>query len=80
MATSIPRTKYLLKPMCAVCNKPVEHIEKYRDELFARDRWMVRCHGKEEVSDLTDELVQDTTNIEIDVAFTKEKLENDKNL
>lgn len=35
-------------PICAVCNRPVESIERFQDHMRCRVGWIVRCHGETE--------------------------------
>ena len=41
--------------MCAVCQKPVDRIEKSRDELTCCDVYTVWCHGETDRCEFPDE-------------------------
>jgi hypothetical protein len=64
----------ITRPMCAVCNKPVDSIIRISDVLGLRTEFRVYCHGKVEQEFIGDEAIEDGLEIEFGWAFTKAKL------
>ncbi len=56
-------------PICKVCNKPVERMLTWTDDLRREDVFVVYCHGKEEEARLTFRMQAEANSIEVGFAF-----------
>lgn len=57
------------KPICAVCEREVEHLELNYDVLADRNIYVARCHGAREIVEIEIELLCGVTDIEVGRAF-----------
>jgi len=60
-------------PICDVCNKPVEYMDRRDDINFDAKTYTVSCHGEIEKVSLS-ALVMMTCDIFVGRAFVKERL------
>ncbi len=60
---------------CAKCGKPIDRLERYRDEAWQRTRWVAHCHGEREQVELTDLDLMEIRSIQPAVAFTQAAVE-----
>lgn len=63
------------RPICDVCNKPVERFERELIDYEAQEKFTARCHGETEVVFIPDYLRLGGYRIEMGRAFTTKKLE-----
>lgn len=56
-------------PLCAVCNKPVEHMESEYDINNYQKRFRVYCHGQTEEAFLNDMDIWNADSIRMGQAF-----------
>lgn len=62
------------RPRCAVCQKPVETIAWWDDQLSCKRVFVVRCHGDEERTVVTDELLAGADGLCFGRAFDRHQL------
>lgn len=65
---------FIERPICAVCNKPVDWIGKEMSHVNSSIVFTVKCHGETETSELTDQVYRSATRIEIGKAFVAKAL------
>lgn len=63
-------------PTCAVCRRPVERMERYRDEANHQDVFVAYCHGASEVTAISDKLIAEARVIEVGEAFASTRASN----
>ena len=56
-------------PICAVCNKPVEHFESMYDINTSAKRFRAYCHGQMEECFLNDEAIENSGSVRFGQAF-----------
>jgi len=61
-------------PTCAVCNKPADHVREWVDPNRDHILFVVRCHGENELVELSRLALMDNESIKFDVAFQKPRL------
>jgi len=64
----------MVLPICAKCNKQVNKMVTFRDELTRRWVYIVYCHGEEEKADLDDETCVSCNSILVGKAFIQKIL------
>lgn len=64
----------LLFPECAVCNKPVEKVQTYRNEIKNCHEFVVWCHGEMETTELDDSVLKLSNKIRIGKAFRNRQI------
>ena len=60
-------------PICDICKKPVDFIQKEIDSMTGDLIFTAFCHGKKDKSILHLETIRDAKNIELTVAFHGQK-------
>ena len=67
-------------PMCAVCCKPVERMERF--DCVHMDRYVFRayCHGKVDEATLDHFTIEDSTSIKFTWAFQRPALEKNNDI
>ena len=63
---------YGIVPICAICNKPVDNVSKWRDDIRHRDVYEVECHQKRKEYHIYDYDLRNTKCLIIDKAFIEE--------
>lgn len=61
-------------PTCAVCQRPVEHIERNYDPMRREFVFVVRCHGATEDTAIDDRFAASGGEIRAGVAFERHAL------
>lgn len=64
--------------LCAVCKKPVDRIESWRNPDLRTYTVIAYCHGEREETKLKDEDLLDTHNISGGTAFAREQVTHGK--
>lgn len=61
-------------PMCDVCNKPVDRMERFEVDFEDKIRFRAFCHGEEQVVDISQRNIMNAHEIQITRAFQKDGL------
>ena len=60
---------------CAICNKPVDRIERMDDPMTCRLIYRAYCHGQVDEAALTHFMLEDSVSIKFTWAFQRQALE-----
>lgn len=61
-------------PFCAVCQKPVDELRSWYDEMLQQRVYEARCHGQVERCELTDYVLAMADNLRFGEAFKRTAL------
>jgi len=67
-----------LFPICARCNRHVDEVVAWRDEARCCYVIIAKCHGEQEETILTDQIIINAQGLGMSVAFQKKELHEPK--